>query len=71
MPSVGYKLSLQIRNRTARDIVGVSVYWLDDKSAIVGNSAAVCGLKIWLSARLKAGLVRQLFSKLAEPCYKG
>jgi hypothetical protein len=30
MPSVGYKLSLQIKNRTARDIAGVSVYWLDD-----------------------------------------
>ena len=45
MPSVGYKLSLQIRNQTARDIVGVSVYWLDDESAIIGNSAAVCGLK--------------------------
>jgi hypothetical protein len=43
MPSVGYKLSLQIRNQTARDIAGVSVYWLDDKSAIIGNSAAICG----------------------------
>ena len=42
-PSVGYKLSLQIRNRTARDIAGVSVYWLDEKSAIIGNSAATCG----------------------------
>ena len=45
MPSVGYKLSLQIRNRTARDIAGVSVYWLDKTSAIIGNSAAVCGIK--------------------------
>ena len=45
MPSVGYKLSLQIRNQTARDIVGVSVYWLDEEFAIIGNSAAVCGLK--------------------------
>ena len=45
MPSVGYKLSLQIRNRTARDIAGVSVYWLDDKSAIIGNSAAICGVE--------------------------
>ena len=43
MPSVSYKLSLQIRNRTARDIAGVSVYWLDDKSTIIGNSAAICG----------------------------
>ena len=43
MPSVGYKLSLQIKNRTARDIAGVSVYWLDNKSAIIGNSAAICG----------------------------
>ena len=43
MPSVGYTLSLQIRNRTARDIAGVSVYWLDKTSAIIGNSAAVCG----------------------------
>jgi len=45
MPSVGYKLSLQIKNRTARDIAGVSVYWLDDTSAIIGNSAAICGAK--------------------------
>lgn len=45
MPSVAYKLSLQIRNRTARDIAGVSVYWLDDKSAIIGNSAAICGVE--------------------------
>ena len=45
MPSVGYKLSLQIRNRTARDIAGVSVYWLDNDSVIIGNSAAVCGVK--------------------------
>jgi len=45
MPSVGYKLSLQIRNRTARDIAGVSVYWLDNESAIIGNSTAICGVK--------------------------
>ena len=45
MPSVGYKLSLQIRNRTARDIAGVSVYWLDNESAIIGNSAAICGIE--------------------------
>ena len=44
-PSVGYKLSLQIKNRTARDIAGVSVYWLDNESAIVGNSMAICGIK--------------------------
>ena len=43
-PSVGYKLSLQIRNQTARDIAGVSVYWLDNQSAIIGNSAAICGV---------------------------
>ena len=45
MPSVGYKLSLQIKNRTARDIAGVSVYWLDKESTIIGNSAAICGVK--------------------------
>ena len=45
MPSVAYKLSLQIRNQTARDIVGVSVYGLGDDSAIIGNSAAICGVK--------------------------
>ena len=45
MPSVGYKLSLQIRNRTARDIVGVSVYWLDNESTIIGNSTAICGIE--------------------------
>ena len=43
MPTIAYKLSLQIRNNTARDIAGVSVYWLDSESAIVGNSAAICG----------------------------
>ena len=43
-PSVGYKLSLQIRNQTARDIAGVSVYWLDNRSTIIGNSAAICGV---------------------------
>ena len=45
IPSVGYKLSLQIRNRTARDIAGVSVYWLDNESTIIGNSSAICGVK--------------------------
>ena len=45
MPSVGYKLSLQIRNRTARDIAGVSIYWLDNESTIIGNSTAICGIK--------------------------
>ena len=45
MPSVGYKLSLQIRNQTAREIVGVSVYWLDNESTIIGNSATICGRK--------------------------
>ena len=45
MPTIAYKLSLQIRNKTARDISGVSVYWLDGESAIVGNSAAICGVK--------------------------
>ena len=69
MPSVGYKLSLQIRNRTARDIAGVSVYWLDNDSVIIGNSAAVYGVKP-MSAHLKAALVKQLFNKLVGPCYK-
>ena len=45
MPSVSYKLSLQLKNRTARNIAGVSVYWLDNESAIIGNSAAICGVK--------------------------
>ena len=45
MPTIAYKLSLQIRNKTARNIAGVSVYWLDGDSAIIGNSAAICGLK--------------------------
>ena len=45
MPSVAYKLSLQIRNRAARHIVGVSVYWLDSGPAIIGNSSATCGDK--------------------------
>ena len=43
MPSVAYKLSLQIRNRAARNITGVSVYWLDRKSTIIGNSNVICG----------------------------
>lgn len=45
MPSVAYKLGLQIRNRAARHIAGVSVYWLDSGSAIIGNSSATCGAK--------------------------
>ena len=45
MPTIAYKLSLQIRNNTARDIAGVSVYWLNNESAIIGNSAAICGVK--------------------------
>ena len=45
MPSVAYKLGLQIRNRAARHISGVSVYWLDSESAIIGNSSATCGVK--------------------------
>ena len=45
MPTIAYKLSLQIRNKTARDIAGVSVYWLDSQFAIIGNSAAICGTK--------------------------
>jgi len=44
MPSVAYKLGLQIRNRTARHIAGVSVYWLDDTSKVIGNSGATCGV---------------------------
>ena len=38
VPSVKYKLSLQIRNQTARDIAGVSVYWLDSQFAIIGGA---------------------------------
>ena len=45
MPSVAYRLSLQIKNQTARNIEGVSVYWLDNQSAIIGNSTAICGIK--------------------------
>ena len=45
MPTIAYKLSFQIRNKTARDIAGVSVYWLDGEYAIIGNSAAICGVK--------------------------
>ena len=45
MPSVAYKLGLQIRNRAARHIAGVSVYWLDSGSGIIGNSSATCGAK--------------------------
>ena len=43
MPTIAYKLSLQIKNNTTRDIAGVSVYWLDKDSTIIGNSAAICG----------------------------
>jgi hypothetical protein len=43
MPSVAYKLGLQVRNKMARHIAGVSVYWLDNASAIIGNSSAICG----------------------------
>lgn len=43
MPSVAYKLGLQVRNRVARHITGVSVYWLDGASTIIGNSNAICG----------------------------
>ena len=45
MPSFGYKLYPQIRNRTARNIAVVTLYWLDNESAIIGNSAAICGAK--------------------------
>ena len=45
MPTITYRLSFQIRNKTARDIAGVSVYWLDGEHAIIGNSAAICGVK--------------------------
>ena len=45
MPSVAYKLGLQIGNRAARHIASVSVYWLDSGSAIIGNSSATCGAK--------------------------
>ena len=45
MPLIAYKLGLQIRNRAAQHIAGVSVYWLDSGSAIIGNSNATCGAK--------------------------
>ena len=42
MPSVSYKLGLQIRNRSRRHISGVSVYWLSANNQIIGNSSARC-----------------------------
>ena len=71
MPSVKYKLSLQIRNQTARDIAGVSVYWLDNSLPSLAIALQFAGQKMGLSARLRAGRVKQLFSKLAALCYKG
>ena len=44
MPSISYKLELQIKNRTAGIIKGVSVYWLDSQSKIIGNSGSICGI---------------------------
>ena len=44
IPSAAYKLNLQIRNRVGRKIIGVSVYWLDKASNIIGNSFAICGV---------------------------
>ena len=65
VPSVKYKLSLQICNQTARDIAGVSVYWLDSQFAIIGNSAAICGTKDTAVGSSESGPWRQLFRKLA------
>ena len=44
VPSAAYKLTLQIRNSVGRKITGVSVYWLDGTSNIIGNSFAICGV---------------------------
>jgi hypothetical protein len=43
MPSVSYKLGLQIRNSSARHIAGVSIYWLNADDKVISNSGARCG----------------------------
>jgi hypothetical protein len=70
MPSVAYKLGLQIRNRAARHIAGVSLYWLDSGSAIIGNSSATCGAKIGGIGPSEAGqcetIVQQIGGSLLQ-----
>ena len=70
MPSVAYKLGFQIRNRAARHIAGVSVYWLDSGSAIIGNSSATCGAKIGGIGPSEAGqcetIVQQIGGSLLQ-----
>ena len=43
MSLVSYDLEMQISNRQGRAITGISVYWLDHRAEIIGNSDALCG----------------------------
>ena len=71
MPSVGYKLSLQIRNRTARDLPGcLSIGWTTNLPSLATAQLFV-GQKARRSAHLKPGHARPSFSRLAGPCCKG
>ena len=42
---VSYNLEMQIHNQHRRTVRGVSVYWLNTQTKIIGNSSATCGSK--------------------------
>ena len=42
---VSYNLQMQIYNKHRQAVRGVSVYWLNARAEIIGNSSATCGQK--------------------------
>ena len=67
MPTVSYKLVLQIQNRAGRAIQGVSLYWLDDNGDVIGNSNAVCGADETGIAPSEVGPCKQTVQQIGGP----
>ena len=66
MPSFGYKLYPQIRNRTARNIAVVTLYWLDNESALIGGSVTICGLTHLAVAPSESGPCETIVQQIGE-----
>lgn len=63
---VSYDLEMQIHNRQGRTIRGASVYWLNARAEIVGNSNVTCGSKRHGIKPTEFGSCRHTVQKINE-----
>lgn len=64
MSVMSYDLEMQINNQQGRNILGVSVHWLNAQSEVIGNSDATCGAQHAGIKLAQSGSCRRTIQKI-------